>query len=62
VLFWEEDGEANWGKTATGGGTLTGVLDRMQEGAIRRERDAHDRRIWRIWLMKKVSNWKRFYP
>ncbi|MCU0373697.1 MAG: response regulator, partial [Chitinophagaceae bacterium] len=52
--LWQEDGQAT---SSIGenlqqvGGTLTGVLDRMSErGLIRRERDAHDRRIWRIWL------------
>lgn len=33
------------------GGTLTGVIDRMEErNLVRRERDQHDRRVWRIWL------------
>jgi DNA-binding MarR family transcriptional regulator len=52
--LWQEDGLAT---SAIGerlqqvGGTLTGVLDRMEErGLIRRERDSRDRRIWRIWL------------
>lgn len=36
------------------GGTMTGVLDRMEErGLIARVKDAADRRIWRIYLTKK---------
>lgn len=52
--LWQEDGQATSGigeNLQQVGGTLTGVLDRMCErGLIRRERDVHDRRIWRIWL------------
>lgn len=52
--LWEEDGLATSSigdKLQQVGGTLTGVLDRMEErGLIRRERDQNDRRIWRIWL------------
>jgi MarR family transcriptional regulator, organic hydroperoxide resistance regulator len=52
--LWEEDGLATShisDRLQQVGGTLTGVLDRMAErDLIRRERDAHDRRIWRIWL------------
>ncbi|MBD2119656.1 MULTISPECIES: MarR family winged helix-turn-helix transcriptional regulator [Trichocoleus] len=52
--LWEEDGLATSSiseKLQQVGGTLTGVLDRMEErGLIRRERDSQDRRIWRIWL------------
>lgn len=52
--LWQEDGLATSSigdKLQQVGGTLTGVLDRMSErDLIRRERDAHDRRIWRIWL------------
>jgi MarR family transcriptional regulator, organic hydroperoxide resistance regulator len=52
--LWQDDGLATSSigeKLQQVGGTLTGVLDRMAErGIIRRERDAHDRRIWRIWL------------
>ena len=52
--LWQEDGQATseiGEKLQQVGGTLTGVLDRMCERKlIRRERDAHDRRIWRIWL------------
>ncbi len=52
--LWEEDGlptSSIGEKLQQVGGTLTGVLDRMEERClIRRERDARDRRIWRIWL------------
>lgn len=52
--LWEEDGlptSSIGEKLQQVGGTLTGVLDRMEErGLIRRERDSRDRRIWRIWL------------
>lgn len=52
--LWEEDGLATCSigeRLQQVGGTITGVLDRMEErGLIRRERDARDRRIWRIWL------------
>lgn len=52
--LWQQDGLATSSigdRLQQVGGTLTGVLDRMEDrGLIRRERDAHDRRIWRIWL------------
>ena len=52
--LWQEDGLATSNisdQLQQVGGTLTGVLDRMAErNLIRRERDAHDRRVWRIWL------------
>jgi MarR family transcriptional regulator, organic hydroperoxide resistance regulator len=55
--LWEEDGLATSSigdKLQQVGGTLTGVLDRMEErGLVRRERDRHDRRIWRIWLTEE---------
>ncbi|MDZ8109255.1 MAG: MarR family transcriptional regulator [Nostoc sp. DedQUE12a] len=52
--LWQEDGlptSSIGDKLKQVGGTLTGVLDRMEErGLVRRERDTQDRRIWRIWL------------
>lgn len=52
--LWEEDGLATSAigdKLKQVGGTLTGVLDRMEErNLIRRERDRQDRRMVRIWL------------
>lgn len=52
--LWEEDGLATCAigdKLQQVGGTLTGVLDRMEErDLIRRERDSKDRRMVRIWL------------
>jgi DNA-binding MarR family transcriptional regulator len=52
--LWQEDGlptSSIGDKLQQVGGTLTGVLDRMEErGLVRRQRDTRDRRIWRIWL------------
>ena len=52
--LWQEDGLATstiGERLQQVGGTLTGVLDRMEErGLVRRERDPRDRRICRIWL------------
>ena len=52
--LWQEDGiptSSIGEKLQQVGGTLTGVLDRMEErGLVRRERDRQDRRICRIWL------------
>lgn len=52
--LWQEDGlptSSIGEKLQQVGGTLTGVLDRMEErGLVYRQRDPKDRRIWRIWL------------
>ena len=52
--LWDQDGLATsvlGERLRQVGGTLTGVLDRMEtRGLVRRQRDANDRRIWRIWL------------
>ncbi len=64
--LWEEDGLATSSigeKLQQVGGTLTGVLDRMEErGLIRRERDQHDRRVWRIWLTPSGKELKDILP
>lgn len=55
--LWEQDGLATSSigeRLCQVGGTLTGVLDRMEErGLVRRERDKKDRRICRIWLTEE---------
>lgn len=52
--LWQEDGiptSALTKKLQQLGGTLTGVLDGMENrGLLYRERDKSDRRIYRIWL------------
>ncbi|MGQ9871556.1 MarR family winged helix-turn-helix transcriptional regulator [Leptodesmis sp.] len=64
--LWEEDGLPTSGigeKLQQVGGTMTGVLDRMEErGLIRRERDQHDRRVWRIWLTEEGKQLKDVLP
>lgn len=64
--LWEEDGLPTSGigeKLQQVGGTMTGVLDRMEErGLIRRERDQQDRRVWRIWLTEEGKQLKDVLP
>lgn len=64
--LWQEDGLATSSiseKLQQVGGTMTGVLDRMEErGLIRRERDRHDRRIWRIWLTEAGKQLQEILP
>lgn len=64
--LWEEDGLATSSlgeKLQQVGGTLTGVLDRMEERElIRRERDHQDRRICRIWLTEAGKHLKEVLP
>jgi DNA-binding MarR family transcriptional regulator len=54
TCLWREDGLPTLSigeRLSQLAGTLTGVLDTMESrGLIRRERDAHDRRVWRVWL------------
>jgi DNA-binding MarR family transcriptional regulator len=55
--LWRQDGLAVseiGEKLQQVGGTMTGVIDRMEDRElIFRERDQADRRIWRIWLTPK---------
>ena len=64
--LWEEDGLATSSigeKLQQVGGTLTGVLDRMEDrNLVRRERDQHDRRVWRIWLTDAGKKLKDILP
>jgi DNA-binding MarR family transcriptional regulator len=64
--LWEEDGLATSSigeRLQQVGGTLTGVLDRMEDrGLIRRERDCHDRRVWRIWLTEAGKKLEEVLP
>jgi DNA-binding MarR family transcriptional regulator len=64
--LWQEDGlptSSIGDKLQQVGGTLTGVLDRMEErGLIRRERDTQDRRIWRIWLTQAGKDLETVLP
>ncbi|MBE9034767.1 MarR family winged helix-turn-helix transcriptional regulator [aff. Roholtiella sp. LEGE 12411] len=64
--LWQEDGlptSCIGDKLKQVGGTLTGVLDRMEERSlVRRERDLHDRRIWRIWLTDAGKELEKVLP
>ncbi|MEB3358539.1 MAG: MarR family transcriptional regulator [Synechococcales bacterium] len=64
--LWEQDGlstSALGEKLRQVGGTLTGVIDRMEErDLVRRERDACDRRIWRIWLTEAGRHLEEVLP
>ena len=64
--LWEEDGLATsriGERLQQVGGTLTGVLDRMEErGVVRRERDPNDRRVWRIWLTEAGKELEKVLP
>jgi DNA-binding MarR family transcriptional regulator len=64
--LWEQDGLATsdiGDRLCQVGGTLTGVIDRMEErGLVRRERDQRDRRIWRIWLTEAGRSLEEILP
>lgn len=64
--LWETDGlptSALSEKLHQVGGTMTGVLDRMEErDLIIRQRDRHDRRIWRIWLTPQGQHLQTILP
>lgn len=64
--LWAEDGlptSTIGERVQQVGGTLTGVLDRMEDrGLVYRQRDERDRRIWRIWLTPAGSSLKAHLP
>jgi DNA-binding MarR family transcriptional regulator len=64
--LWEQDGLATSDigeRLCQVGGTLTGVIDRMEErGLVQRERDQRDRRIWRIWLTEEGRKLEEILP
>jgi MarR family transcriptional regulator, organic hydroperoxide resistance regulator len=64
--LWQEDGlpTSEIGeKLQQVGGTLTGVLNRMEErDLVRRERDNLDRRICRIWLTQAGKDLEAVVP
>jgi DNA-binding MarR family transcriptional regulator len=55
--LWDEDGlpvSAIAGRMQELGGTMTGVIDRMEErGLLNRKRDRADKRVWRVYLTEK---------
>jgi MarR family transcriptional regulator, organic hydroperoxide resistance regulator len=64
--LWEQDGlpTSHLGdRLCQVGGTLTGVIDRMEErGLVRRERDPEDRRVLRIWLTESGRQFETVLP
>lgn len=64
--LWEENGLATsciGERLQQVGGTLTGVLNRMEERKlIRRVRDTSDRRIYRIWLTEAGESLRGVLP
>lgn len=64
--LWQEDGLATSQigcKLQQVGGTLTGVIDRMEErGLIKRRRDPQDRRIVRVWLTEAGQQFQPILP
>ncbi len=58
--LWEQDGLATsdlGDRLCQVGGTITGVIDRMEErDLVKRQRDLNDRRVWRIWLTESGRN------
>lgn len=64
--LWKEDGLATstlGERLQQVGGTLTGVIDRMEErGLVRRQRDPIDRRICRIWLTSEGKQLENVLP